>query len=359
MVRIRPSAAILGILALVVMPLLLAGMTATVKAQPFTLRIFTFPSTRNVHFSLDGNAASSDDNGTATFDIFPGRYQLSIVPTGNVDGDAMYDFYRWKDLSTTKAYDNPRALNVSSSLSLIVLLKLSYLVKMVFTYNDPSGLTKQVDSSLVDRAHFAASDGVPIDVKNFKGAWFVLNRFQKISDSVWPGWKRLDNMYTADQVYVMGQNAVQHGSQKFAPAPGATWTVSLQLYEFTVIVRDLFFGSRVNGAVYIKSFNGTLVDTQKTSSGVAVFQTFPRGYYSVGVKGLLLTLPVPVIFSKPSSLEIRVFSLLDGTVVLGIGLVFCILWSRKRQRNTGVNRKPKLSGWEDGDDYRTSHPPKS
>ncbi len=251
----------------------------------------------------------TDSSGTLLISKPPGNYALVAAGQTRLTEDSVAQFLKWGDLPDPMSLNASRFVNLKSNQTVRLLVTLSYQVSISFT--DSKG--SEVDKNMVQSALVQSSDGQSYALTTYDNLWFVGNRFQRTPTD----WRVIDTTYTVNLVNVTGRNVVQRGLNTYSPAPGATWTVPLLLYSLKVTVADLLFGFPLDANVRITDlYSGTEVKTIRAHGGQAFLSTFPRGSYVLHISGVGIALPVPIIFTGPSSHTVRVFSIVDAVFVL-------------------------------------------
>ena len=123
------------------------------------------------------------------------------------------------------------------------------------------------------------------------------------------------------EVQMAGTNVVNRGQQRITPAPGATWTVELLLYDLQVQARDAIFGNAIGGELSLVYPDGSVRVTQLGKDGSGIdYPQLPRGDYTLRLKVAGLGAPTPVALSRDQTAVIRVITYLD-LGILGFGLL--------------------------------------
>jgi len=319
---------------------------STAHGQPATstLTIVTIPRMSGVPYLLinttDGSEsqALTDVSGNATFSVPAGTYLLASLQTARLNESCRISFYRWGDIAAPGAFQPSRTVNLSGYQVITSLIRVESKVNIGF--NDQEG--HSVDSSSIESVAVRANDGQTYTFHTYNGLWFPGNRFQQIVS----GWKLINITYTIDSVSVLGRNVVQHGLNVFAPSASAIWIVPLQLYTLEVTVSDLIFGFHLNTKITVKDLSsGNPIRAAKSTSGAAVFDDFPKGDYTVQSSGWGAALSVPEIFTKTSTVQVKVFSYIDVAFLAGLGAVFWMLVKSPRFRTLrAVMRSHLLAG---------------
>jgi len=308
-----------------------ANLILTVSSLPKTADLSIV--VRNSTVTLVNNTSSnSAQYGMASFNVSPGNYTLETFTTMDLNETSRAFFDRWGDLSDPDSFQLSRPIEIVENRNITLLVRLQHRISIVFTDAEDRG----IDTGFVGYAFLQASDGQAYEVVSYENLWFHANKFQRILDPVIK-WKVINVTYSVNSVEVLGQNVVQRGLHVFVPAPGAVWSVRLQLYPLKVRVTDLFFGIPIDDEIRISTLEtGDLVKTLKATGGTVLFENFPRGDYVIRSAGYGLSLPIPIVLTKPMTVDVKVFSLLDGVFVVGIVAILVGLYIINRRVGLSV-----------------------
>ena len=281
------------------------------------LTVETLPPTSNIPIVLNGSMLYTGSDGTISSLLPQSTYVLEAISETYISENTKATFTKWGDLFDPQSFEIERTIVLTNDKVVRLLLAIHHRVSLAFS--DSSGT--RIDTSLVESVLVGASDGQSYMLRTYENLWFPGNRFQRVQAPI--TWKVVNISYTFNEVTVLGRNTVQRGLHVFAPGPDATWGVSLNLYSLKVEVTDFFFGFPIDTEIKISDLsNGDMVLTSRSSLGVLTSENFPRGSYMISVRGIGVALPVSVVFTKPMTVEVRLFSIFDIVFVLALAAAF-------------------------------------
>ncbi len=155
-------------------------------------------------------------------------------------------------------------------------------------------------------------------------------------------WKPQQVTYTVTSVDVEGSDAVFAGQQHFNPNHASSWPIALSVFNVSVTVRDVLFGSRVGSAATVTRPDGVQYAVQLDGDQPTVLRSLVRGQYVLTTKSAVAGARSTILVSKSSDVELRVVTLRDVlvlgglTVILGISVVWLGRRWAQRPRSGGV-----------------------
>ena len=149
----------------------------------------------------------------------------------------------------------------------------------------------------------------------------------------WPQWLRATGLarsfrgleptfvqYSVERALVNGSNVVNQSQQRFYPAKTRRFTAQLLLYSARVRVRDFLFGTSVGSQLSLVYPNGNRVG-YRLRGGNLNLSSLPRGTYTVDVHAGGYVPSVSLALSKNQSLDVKVVSYLDMSLLLVLVLL--------------------------------------
>jgi hypothetical protein len=298
----------------------LAGSTATATLDILaaSIQIHTIPPLPNIRFTLGAASAVTGPDGLAALPV-PNKGTYQLTPDLNTDLSAnatvRTSFVRWLD----NVFTSTRTIDVSGPASYTMGLRVAY--RGTIQYVDLND--QPVDPALVDQAQFSTGTGSG-DV--------VINSQTKVSDVWWNAATTIrvgTNLlatpitYRAISVKIHGAETVNRGQQAWTPTQNGAWNIKLLLYNMTVRTSDAVFGTPVSGQVQLTYPDGFKISALVGGSGVATFDSLPRGQYQLHLSTSAFTPPTPVALSRPQDATLRVITTMD--ILLGVGLLVLAL----------------------------------
>jgi hypothetical protein len=325
-----------------------AGSTVSDKLTILSaaIQVVTVPPLPGIRFSLGGAAALTGPDGVAAMPVpASGSYQLSADLNANSANPSIRaTFVRWLD----EIFTSTRTIAVIGPATYTIGLRVSY--RATLRYVDLNN--QPVDPSLVDQAQFSTGTGSD-DV--------VLNRTTGAQDVWWASSTTIRAAgqliaspitYRALSVQIHGAQVVNRGQQSWTSTENGVWTIQVLLYGMTVQTRDALFGTPVSGKLQLTYPDGYVVTQVIGSNGLTTFTNLPRGQYQLKLASSALTPPTPVALSKPQEASLRVITITD--IALAVGLLLSLIatlaligrWSllRGRVQRRAVRRAAGAAG---------------
>lgn len=156
-------------------------------------------------------------------------------------------------------------------------------------------------------------------------------------------WKVLPVTYSVKTVTVDGGQAVFAGQQRFSRAQGTTWPLSLSLYDVSVTVRDVLFGTRIESVVEVTDPDGTTKPVVIASEGLTVLPALVRGEYVLTNRSAAVGASSTLLVSRSSQVDMRVVTKVDVLVLATLGVTVCLglvlagqAWARRARSGGGA-----------------------
>lgn len=299
-----------------------ASLNATMVVAPATVRVATVPMVVGTHISLGTLQAATDASGVATFQVAKvGAYALA--PQFDApNAMTRISFDRWGD----GVPGRDRQLTVSGDQDLALGLIVAYRGSLAF--QDPEG--HPVPPSRIDSVTLVGSNGQTQTVTDYTDVWLTA-----ASSAVQSGeLAAVSNVYRIAQVTIAGSNVVNAGQQTWQPTPNGNRVVEVLLYSLTVDTQDALLGSAVQGKLDLIFPDGTIRTSTIGSNGSLSFDGLARGQYTLKLHASGLTAPTPVALSRSQTATLRIISVLDLAIGLGLlilGVVLLLVLGRRRQ----------------------------
>jgi hypothetical protein len=299
-----------------------ASLNTTMVVAPATVRVATVPMVVGTHISLGTLQAATDASGVATFQVAKvGAYALA--PQFDApNAMTRISFDRWGD----GVPGRDRQLTVSGDQDLALGLIVAYRGSLAF--QDPEG--HPVPPSRIDSVTLVGSNGQTQTVTDYTDVWLTA-----ASSAVQSGeLAAVSNVYRIAQVTIAGSNVVNAGQQTWQPTPNGNRVVEVLLYSLTVDTQDALLGSAVQGKLDLIFPDGTIRTSTVGSNGSLSFDGLARGQYTLKLHASGLTAPTPVALSRSQTATLRIISVLDLAIGLGLlilGVVLLLVLGRRRQ----------------------------
>jgi hypothetical protein len=303
-----------------VWPLLLQPVAGTVV-------IDTVPATPGVSFRLGGATFTTDAKGRAT------------GPVSDLNA-----------LSTRLALNTP---DTSSGSSVALLRVASAAAGGPFRRRLIAGLavSRPVSLSFTDRTGQAvpadrvgtvvlAGDGktVTVTAAQLQDHVALLAEKASLEHGVWTPQQVT---YAVTSVTVEGSDAVFAGQQRFNPNGTDEWRIALSVFNVSVTVRDVLFGSRIASAATVTRPDGVQYAVQLDGDQPTVLRSLVRGQYVLTTKSAVAGARSTILVSKNSDVELRVVTLRDVLVIAALTAAIAIsvvLLGRRWAQRPGPRR---------------------
>ena len=279
---------------------------------PALITVQTVPAVDGIPMTL-GTERRLTVKGIATFQVSKaGSYVLTPDVAAVDQSEMRADFVRWAD----NVFTPERPIEVVGDETLVLGLHLAY--RGSFRFVNSAG--NRIPSSSIESITLTSTGGSELTLTQFADVWLEAGTAVKQLDTLAPSprtWRLLE-------VQMAGTNVVNRGQQRITPAPGATWTVGLLLYDLKVEARDAIFGNLIGGELSLVYPDGSAQVTQLGKGGSGIdYPQLPRGLYTLRLRVAGLGAPTPVALSRDQTAVIRVITYLDLSI-LGIALLGAI-----------------------------------
>ena len=328
-----------GLLSIVVVAAALTFVGASRAAvgqssyQPATLTIVTVPRLAGVHLAFDGRTYVTGRQGTVRIATTRGQHWLQILDTRLNTPGVRSTFSRWEDNRYTAA----RSITIRRNTVLDAGFQQS--VRVSFAFVDLAGRSAV---GRVSRMTLSNTLGSRI---SFAPSWPQWLRATGLARS-FRGLEPTFVQYSVERALVNGSNVVNQSQQRFYPAKTRRFTAQLLLYSARVRVRDFLFGTSIGNQLSLVYPNGNRVG-YRLRGGNLLLSSLPRGTYTVDVHAGGYVPSVSLALSKNQSLDVKVVSYLDMSLLLVLVLLsvtVLILFPRPflrlRLRALGSGRRP-------------------
>lgn len=281
----------------------LSGPVWALQLQPVrgTVDLDTVPATAGVTFLLDGASFTTDSHGRATASTADlNRVDLRLGLAGHQAGTSTVSVLRVSRLKPRAPFHR----------RLLVALAVSRPVTLRFV--DPTGRpvpTGRVTSVLLE----GGGRTVPVPRALLGGPVPLLATVGRLVDG---RWQTQQVTYSARRVTVEGSDAVFAGQQRFRPASGSTWPVSVAVFDVTVTVRDVLFGRRISSTAQVSRPDGARSQVALAADRATVLPSLVRGEYTLSTDSAVLGASASILVSKASEVDLRVVTAADAVVAL-------------------------------------------
>lgn len=145
-------------------------------------------------------------------------------------------------------------------------------------------------------------------------------------------WTPQQVTYAVTRVTVEGSDAVFAGQQRFTPSRADSWPISLSVFNVSVTVRDVLFGSALSSGATVTRPDGVQYGVQLSGDEPTVLRSLVRGQYVLTTASAVMGGRATILVSKSSDVELRVITLPDVIVVLSLMLALCaaVVWLGRR-----------------------------
>lgn len=281
----------------------------------------TVPATAGVSFLLDGASFTTDAKG---------RGLTSVADLNGVDGriglgtDAAASSFTVSVLRVSRL--KPAA---ARQRHLLVALAVSHPVTLRF--RDPVG--RPVQSSRVSTVVLDGGGGtVTLDSSQLDQPVSLLATQARLVSGKW---QVVPVTYLLTGVRLEGADAVFAGQQRFRPAESSTWPISLSVFDLTVTVRDVLFGSQIASNALVTRPDGVIYPIELAGSRPTQLTGLVRGQYTLDTKSAVIGADAAILVSKDTAVNLRVVTKADAAILLVVGLALAtsiILLGRRLRR---------------------------
>jgi hypothetical protein len=287
----------------------LAPAAQAASAGQRELVVRTVPPLPHVRFTLDGASFSSNAAGIARIAATSGRaHRLTVVDPGRIENGVRATFSRWDD----DAFQPTRTVDLSKTTELQVGFEVAYLVR--FSFADLHG--HAVSATRVRSVTLSSTLGSRVHFTPGHALWLPGGRVARRLD----GLEQTRIRYAVETVVVDGSNVVHHAQQRFYPADTHSFRSTLLLYSARITARDVLFHRPAGTALVLAYPNGHKTRLPLDASGVYL-PALARGTYGLRAVAHGFSPAVPLSVSKNQVIALRVVTVLDISVVLGLAVL--------------------------------------
>jgi predicted RNA-binding Zn-ribbon protein involved in translation (DUF1610 family) len=288
--------------------------TADLVVTPALIEVHTTPALPNIRFALDDQIFSSDDYGVARIEVGKaGKYHLELLPLETNSPDIQMAFGRWSD----DYFVPSREIEIPLKKPLEVGLEVSYQVSQAFI--DLDG--KPVDPSRVTSITLKGSNGSTFTFEDNLPHWLPAGRVIRLNN----GLEETKILYSVISVVIDGSNVVSQAQQRFYADPNDVWPVKLLLYAASFTAHDALFRFPIGTGIHVEYPDGDLQTFDFNSDQEHTLTGLARGIYRVTVTGAKgYAPPTPIALSRNQNVDLMVFSYIDLSVLLSIGVIMAL-----------------------------------
>jgi hypothetical protein len=263
-----------------------AAPAAQAAPAPKTVTIQVVPQLPNVHFTLDGIAASTDANGTSVVTVpsLTGITQQLSLPLQYQTPDTR--------VLLDRVANDPN--HGPSARKLVVELDEDRAVTInLLTPQQKSLLLNQVTSVTLDNS-IGGTIKLSRSQLQHQPVWLPASRPHKVTNGVNA---RLVS-YSVKSVTVRGVNVVNSGQLRFTTDRSLTWPIPVILHSLTIDANDLLAGKPAGSAVQLTYPDGTVRTVPLGPDHRVTVPNLARGAYRVKVDGGLIPLASTIHLSR-------------------------------------------------------------
>jgi hypothetical protein len=316
--RVTKLATVVAVI-LLVLGLSTVPSSAKPKGPLPDLTISTLPAYAGYPVTFDGVQTLTDAQGVARFpgvgDKTPSfSERVKVAPQEfNLNGVR-------QRVEPARVYDNGKVH--------VVVLNVFYLVDFTFKNSNNGPLDASVIKDLVVKNSIGAITTVPAH----QASWLQGSRVVPLT-----GGLQVKKLYwTVQDVKYAGASVVNASQQRFLPADGQTFQVTLLFYSARVRVHDALFGFRRTAKVVLKYPDNTTRGYTLDSKGAVNLPSLARGNYSVQIAGFGPKVSQQLAISTNQDLDLKYYSWVDIGVILAVALFFSLglltIGLRRRRR---------------------------
>jgi hypothetical protein len=294
-----------------------SSSTSMLTIVPGSLEVQTVPPMAGVQFILDGEARSTDADGSVQFSVdHIGSHHIQVATSVSTsDPNSKVSFDRWNDndVSTYHEFKYPVHRTLQAGFLINYHVNLKYTDKQ----NQP------VDPARVSlvRVRTVSDYHTLEDPSN---AWLPTNR---ILHRVGGILESLPATYYLDSVNIGGGNVVNQDQQRFQLNRNSTWWIQLFLYNATFRAHDALFRTPLGTGILLEYPDGARQQLAfESSSSVIKLDSLPRGIYHASVQGTQGLEPrIPLSLSRGREFDLIVISRLDMAILFGVPAFIVLL----------------------------------
>lgn len=277
-----------------VWPLMLRPVNGTVVVD-------TVPATPGVSFLLDGATFTTNAHGQGTSPVADlNGVDLRLGTSTAQATGATVSVLRVTRLKPAAPFQR----------HLVAALAVSRPVSLSFT--DPAG--RAVSAQRVAEVRLSGGGStVTVSRAQLQDPVSILSNQAKLVEGTW---KAQQITYSVARVTVEGSDAVFAGQQRFNPNDASHWPISVSVFDLSVTVRDVLFGSRVTSPAEVTRPDGVQYGVQLGGEGPTLLRSLVRGEYTLTTQSAVLGASSKILVSKNSDAELRVLTLPDVLVLM-------------------------------------------
>lgn len=287
-----------------------------------TVVVDTVPATPGVSFLLDGATFTTNAHGQGT------------SPVADLNGvDLRLGTSTAQATGATVSVVRVTRLKPAAPFQrhLVAALAVSRPVSLSFT--DPAG--RAVSAQRVAEVRLSGGGStVTVSRAQLQDPVSILSNQAKLVEGTW---KAQQITYSVARVTVEGSDAVFAGQQRFNPNDASHWPISVSVFDVSVTVRDVLFGSRVTSPAEVTRPDGVQYGVQLGGEGPTLLRSLVRGEYTLTTQSAVLGASSKILVSKNSDAELRVLTLPDVLVLL-LGMLgtagTVVMLGRRRMRRS-------------------------
>jgi hypothetical protein len=266
-----------------------------------TVVVDTVPATPGVSFLLDGATFTTNAHGQGTSPVADlNGVDLRLGTSTAQATGATVSVLRVTRLKPAAPFQR----------HLVAALAVSRPVSLSFT--DPAG--RAVSAQRVAEVRLSGGGStVTVSRAQLQDPVSILSNQAKLVEGTW---KAQQITYSVARVTVEGSDAVFAGQQRFNPNDASHWPISVSVFDLSVTVRDVLFGSRVTSPAEVTRPDGVQYGVQLGGEGPTLLRSLVRGEYTLTTQSAVLGASSKILVSKNSDAELRVLTLPDVLVLM-------------------------------------------
>lgn len=266
-----------------------------------TVVVDTVPATPGVSFLLDGATFTTNAHGQGTSPVADlNGVDLRLGTSTAQATGATVSVLRVTRLKPAAPFQR----------HLVAALAVSRPVSLSFT--DPAG--RAVSAQRVAEVRLSGGGStVTVARAQLQDPVSILSNQAKLVEGTW---KAQQITYSVARVTVEGSDAVFAGQQRFNPNDASHWPISVSVFDVSVTVRDVLFGSRVISPAEVTRPDGVQYGVQLGGEGPTLLRSLVRGEYTLTTQSAVLGASSKILVSKNSDAELRVLTLPDVLVLM-------------------------------------------
>ena len=287
-----------------------ATASAALTVEVSTLSVHVVPAVAGtVTLSIDGGPPLTPDReGYINTDLTVGGKRSLQISVHDPSPGIKTTFVAWSNHDTSPT----RVIRVEHDTYTQVAIQVAYLT--LIRFQDAQG--QPLSAHKVTKVSIDGPDGV-VDPVNDSKVWLSSPVPHLTSSGALAVGPDFYSLRTADYD---GINVAKQGEDRVIPGILTTWTARLGVYPLTLYARDMLFGSQASGPALLTGPDG-LVRQVNISPRDGSTVLLPGALYKIKFKGLGFSPSAKVRVSSEQSVPIKVFTVVDGLVLLLLVLV--------------------------------------